>query len=849
WFIDQLQPGSPAYNLGYALRVRGTLDLRVLEQALAELVHRHETLRTVFPAARGTPVQRVREPQSVPVTIPTTDLRHLPMEAREAEVERLAREEALTPFELATGPLLRSRAVRLGSAEWGLFFTLHHIISDGWSRDVLVEEVSELYTSLHEGRTPSLRALPVQYGDYAVWQRRWFTGEVLQRQLDYWRGRLAGAPPMLELPTDRPRPQEHDARGASVGVSVPPAVTSGVRALARREGATLFMALLAAWQALLARYSGQADVIVGSPIAGRTRLETEGLIGFFVNTLMLRAEFADDPPFRTLLGRTREATLEAYAHQEIPFERLVEELAPERSLGHVPFVQAVLSLHEDGRRSLQLGGAEMESLGGGGGETTARFDLSLGIALDTEELGGSLVYRTALFDECTVERMVGHFVTLLEAVAADPGRRIGEVELLSPAERAQVLVQWNATERGYPRERCLHELFALQAARTPQALAVDAHDGRLSYAALERRANRIAHHLGSLGVGVEARVGVLLERGADTLAAVLGILKAGAAYVALDPSSPEERLRFTLADAGACAVLTHSGLARRLCAFGGPVVCLDQESQALERRPEAAPALALCPGNLALVVYTSGSTGTPKGVLVEHGGLVNYLAWFDREVLGAEGFALPWVSRLSFDAHVRQLFPPLLRGEPVWILPEETVTDPDRLLQALSTRERVSFGGVPSLWSALLERIRCAEGPRPQGLEAVLLGGEALSPELVERTFALFPELALWNHYGPTEATVNTTAARVRPGAPVRIGRPVANVRVYVLDREGSPVPPGIAGELFVAGRGVARGYLNRPEQTAERFVPDPFSGQAGARMYRSGDRARWRAGGELEYV
>ncbi|HEX2091740.1 MAG TPA: amino acid adenylation domain-containing protein, partial [Longimicrobiaceae bacterium] len=845
WFIEQLDPGNAAYVIPFALRLRGALDARALERSLGELVRRHEALRTTFAEVDGEPVQVVGTP--VPPPLPTVELRGMPEGERERLLLRLAGEDASRPFDLARGPLLRATLVRLGEAEWALLLALHHIVSDGGSVEVLVREASELYAAFTEGREPRLPPLPVQYADYAAWQRAWLTGETLERQLAWWRERLAGAPPTLELPTDRPRPAAATARGGSRRISLSPGTSAALEALARGAGATPFMALLAGWQALLGRWSGQEDVCVGTPVSGRGRSETEGVVGCFVNTLVLRADLSGDPPFHTLLGRVRETTLGAYAHQELPFERLVEALHPERTAGHTPLFQTVFSLDAGEGGELRLGTLETEPLERD--EEATRFDLSVVMRREGERLGGSLLFRSDLFDGATAERLLGHFARLLEAVAGDPERRLSQVELLAPEERRQILEEWNATEGAFPRERCVHELFARQARQTPDATAVVFEEQRLTYAELDRRADRLAHHLRALGVGPEARVGLLLERGAETVVSVLGILKAGGAYLALDPSTPDERLRFVLEDACACAVVTCAALADRLGGFRGARVRLDTDREAIERAPAGVPPGEVSAQSLAYVIYTSGSTGTPKGVLVEHRGLCNYLHWFDREVLGQCGFALPLVSRLSFDAHVRQLFPPLLRGEAVWVLPEETVADPGALLEALTTRERVSFGGVPSLWSALLERVRVGEGPKPEGLVAVLLGGEALGPELLERTLAAFPGVAVWNHYGPTEATVNTTAVRVEDPARVTLGRPIANLRVYLLDGRGSPVPVGVPGELYVGGAGVSRGYLGRPALTAERFVPDPFAGEPGARLYRSGDRARWLPTGELEYL
>ncbi len=842
WLVDRLEPGSAAYNVPFALRLRGALDVGALRASLEALVARHETLRTTFAEEGGEPVQVINA--AAPVALEVVEVED------EAAAERIAREEALRPFDLEAGPLLRATLLRLADDDHVLCFTLHHIVSDGWSMQVLVREVSALYGAASHGGSVVLPELPVQYADYAVWQRGWLAGEVLEEQIGFWKERLAGAPQLLEVPTDRPRAPGQGPLAQGHGFALSPALSAGLRALARREGATLFMALLAGWQALLSRYSGQEDLVVGTPIAGRTRRETEGLIGFFVNMLALRAELGGDPTWAELLGRVRQGALEAYDHAELPFERLVEELRLERSLTHSPLFQAIFSLDEeatvDGGGALSLGELGLEPFGTGG--EVSKFDLKLSAADREEGVSGALVYRTALFDAATAARMAGHLEVLLAAMVADPSARVGEVPLLSAAEREQVLEEWNATDAEIPRG-LVHERIAEQAVRTPDAPAVVSAGRTLTYAELEGDANRLAHHLRALGVGPDARVGFLLERSAETVVTVLGILKAGAAYVALDPAYPDERLRFMLADAGAALAVSNNALAERLAGFGGALVRLDADAEAISIRPDGAPESGAGPQSLAYVIYTSGSTGTPRGVLLEHRGLSNYLAWFDRAVLGEEGFALPMVSRLSFDAHVRQLFPPLLRGEAVWVLPEATVGDPEALLAALSTRERVSFGGVPSLWSAMLERIRGGESAKPAGLVAVLLGGEALPAELAERTFAEFPDVALWNHYGPTEATVNTTVARVRPGGRISIGRPIANVRVYLLDGHGAPVPVGAPGELHVGGVGVSRGYLGRPELTAERYLPDPFSGEAGARMYRSGDRVRWRGDGELEYV
>jgi amino acid adenylation domain-containing protein len=847
WVVDRLEPGSATYNMPYALRLRGALDVGALRGSLDALVERHETLRTVFAEQEGRPVQVIHPPALVALT--ELDLRDRPEAEREAAAERLAAEEGLFPFDLAQGPLLRSTLLRLGEQDHVLCFTLHHVVSDGWSMQVLVREVSALYAAFSRREKPRLPELPVQYADFAVWQREWLQGEVLEAQIGYWKTQLSGAPPLLEVPTDRPRGKGNSPHAARQHFEVPPETSRALRALSRREGTTLFMTVLAAWKSLLARYSGQDDLVVGSPIAGRNRREIEGLIGFFVNMLALRADLSGDPTWAELLGRVRETALAAYDHQELPFERLVEELAVERSLVHTPVFQVIYSLNRAGGREERLSLDEMRLEPFGRGAETTKFDLNLSVLDGEDWLAAALAYRTGLFDAETAARMAGHLEVILETMAAEPERRVSETSLLRGSERTQLLHDWNGADTGYTGELCIHELVLAQVQRTPEAPALRFEEWSLTYAELYAGASQLANRLRREGVGPDVRVGVCMEPAPEMVVAVLGVLLAGGAYLPLDPELPPERRAYMLGDAAPALLLTQAALAERMEGCSVPLLLVDAEAASLAGESAQAPQTGVDPDNLAYVIYTSGSTGTPKAVLVTHRGLSNYLAWFDRTVLGAEGFVLPLVSRISFDAHVRQLFPPLLRGEPVWVLPKEAATDPAALLAAISSHERVSFGGVPSLWSAMLDLVRSGEAPAPHGLVAVLLGGEALSPELAERTFAAFPEVALLNHYGPTEATVNTTVARVRPFEPVSIGRPVGNVRVYLLDAHGALVPVGVPGELYVGGAGVSRGYLGRPGLTAEKFVPDPFSGEPGARMYRSGDQVRWRVDGELEYV
>ncbi|HEV2149654.1 MAG TPA: amino acid adenylation domain-containing protein, partial [Longimicrobiaceae bacterium] len=844
WYVNQLEPDSPAYNMPHALRLRGRLDAGALRASLNELVRRHETLRTVFAEHDGAPVQLVRDP--APAALAELDLRRLPEAEREAEAVRLAEAEALRPFDLSRGPLLRSTLLRLADDDHVLLFTMHHVVSDGWSRGVLVREVSALYAAFSRGEEPRLPELPVQYADYAAWQREWFSAGVLAEQVGYWKDQLGGAPPLLEIPTDRPRSAGQSARGGTHRFTVPTAVSRGLRALSAREGTTLFMTLLAAWQALLGRYAGQADVVVGTPIAGRTQRETEGLIGFFVNMLALRADLSGDPTWTELLGRVRETALGAYDHQELPFERLVEELATERSLAHAPVFQVVFALNRAGARDdqLRLGEVEMEPFGGDA--EVAKFDLDLAIGDVGEELGGTLVYREALFEAGTVARMVGHLQVLLESMVADPGRRLTEVSLLSRSERARVLESWNATAADYP-PASLHELVSAQAARTPDRVAVVCSGEALIYADLEARADRLARHLRCLGVGPETRVGVCAERSAELVVALLAVLKAGGAYVPLDPSYPAERLAYMLEDSGVPVLLAQERLRERLPAHDAQVVCLDRNAgriMAGSAEPLPPPA---DPDALAYVIYTSGSTGRPKGAMNAHRGIVNRLLWMQAEYALTPHDVVLQKTPFSFDVSVWEFFWPLITGARLVLAKPEGHRDPAYLAGLIEREGVTTLHFVPPMLAAFLE---AGEPGRCGSLRRVMCSGEALPYELTERFREALPGAELHNLYGPTETAVDVTywACEPRERRVVPIGRPVANTRVFVLDGAGEPAPVGVPGELYLGGVQVGRGYLGRPELTAERFVPDPFGG-TGGRLYRTGDRARWTSAGELEYL
>jgi surfactin family lipopeptide synthetase A len=853
WFLDQLAPGGSAYNAPIAFRLEGPLDVAALEQSLNEIARRHETLRTTFTLSEEQPVQ-VIAPETI-VALPVADLQNYPESEREARAARLVGEEARRPFDLARGPLLRCLLWRLATEDHILLLTMHHIVSDGWSMGVLYRELSALYETFRQGKAPSLPELPIQYADFAVWQREWLRGEVLERQLSYWKRQLGGVQ-LLELPTDRPRSAVQSLRGTTQSFMLPKDLSEALNALSRKEGVTLFMTLLAAFQILLHRYTGQEDIAVGSPIANRTRSEIEGLIGFFVNTLVLRTDLSGSPSFRELLSRVRRAALDAYSHQDLPFEKLVEELNPERDPSRSPLFQVMFALQNAPMNLPILAGLNVSPVELGA--ETAKFDLTLSLKEAAGSLTATLEYNTDLFEHATISRMLGHFQTLLEGLVTNPDQRLSELPILTETERHQLLIEWNDTKRDYPKDKCIHELFEEQAERTPDAVAVivpsaasgHGEDEQLTYRELNRRANQLAHYLQRLGVGPEILVGLCVERSPEMVVGMLGILKAGGAYVPFDATYPKERLAFMLEDAQVSVLLTQQRARDRLPESQRRIVCLDTSWGKIAQENGSNPKTEVRERNLAYVIYTSGTTGIPNGVMVEHRSLVNYLRWFNEAPLSEKLGILPVTARPTFDASLKQLFAPLLKGGPVWLLPEEVVNQPAALLKTLTARLMAGLNCVPSLWKAMLDAIDSdQEFAPPESPSFLFLGGESFDKPLIDRTLATFRGMEIWNLYGPTEATANATAGRIFPDGAITLGRPIANMQVYILDAYLQPVPTGVAGELHIGGAGLARGYLNSPELTAEKFIPHPFSTEPDARLYKTGDLARYLPDGNIEFL
>ncbi len=849
WFLDRLVPNNPFYNMPAAVRLTGEVNLEVLEAAFNEIIRRHEALRTVFPEGEGQGIQEIQAHQTLPIHV--LNLQNLSAAEQEKQVERIITHEALRPFNLSTGPLLRISLLQLWETDYLLMLNMHHIISDGWSIGVLIQELGILYSAFFQGESSPLPELGIQYADFAHWQREWLQGENLEQQLAYWRQQLEGIS-MLNLPSDRPRPAVPSYRGKRYGFRLSQEVSQKLDALTQGEGVTLFMTLLAAFQTLLYRYSQQEDITVGSPIANRNRSEIEPLIGFFVNSLVLRTDLSGNPTFREVLARVKQVALGAYAHQDVPFEKLVEELHPERSLNHNPLFQVAFALQNAPMQGLELPGLTLspQPLEAG----TARFDLELHLWeqsstnpmwVDSREgISGFVIYSTDLFEESTIGRLVAHFQTLLEAIVANPDQRIGDLPLLSEAERHQLLVQWNQTQVDYPQELAVHQLVEIQAAEHPEKVALVCGNKTLTYGELNRRSNQLAHYLQKLGVGTEVAVGLCLDRTLEMAVAMLGILKAGGAYLPLDPSVPSSRLNRMLTEAKVPVLLTQQSSLSQFNRVICKIVCLDTDKALIERQPDENLSSSVTPNSLAYVIYTSGSTGEPKGVEIEQKSLLNLTYWHQQAFAVSASDRSTQVAGVAFDACGWEIWPYLTAGACIYIVDNETRRSPEKLRDWL-VENAITISFLPT---PLAEQVLQLKWPEQTPLRLLLTGGETLHQHpLPSHPFEVV------NNYGPTENTVVTTSGRVPVGngreiAP-GIGKAVANTQLYVCDRYFHPVPIGIPGELYIGGDGLARGYRHHPELTAEAFIRNPLQPEAGNFLYKTGDLVRYQPDGSLEFL
>jgi amino acid adenylation domain-containing protein len=851
WFLEQLDPGSTAYNLPLAIRLSGHLNVAALEQSLGEIIRRHEVLRTTFSTENNQTVQRITP--AAGFNLPEVDLSAMPQEQREAKAKRLASEEASRPFDLVIGPLLRVMLLKLSPEDHVLLLTIHHIVSDGWSLGILYREISVLYEAYLKGKLSPLSELPIQYADFAVWQREWLKGKNLEEQLIFWKKQLSDIT-NLELPTDHPRPSMQTFHGATHNVEFPHDVTEALKDLSRMEGTTLFMTLLAAFQCLLHRYTCQDDIVVGTPIANRNRAEIEGLIGFFVNTLVMRTDTSGDPVFLELLQRVRRVTLDAFAHQDLPFEKLVEELHLERDLSRSPLFQVMFALQNELHSTLYPPGLtqsrmEIEDM-------KTLFDLEFYLWETTEGLRGALEYNTDLFDAVTIERMAGHYQMMLEGIAANPDLRLSELPLLTETERQQILVEWNIDATDYPRDKCIHELFEEQVERTPDAVALIFEDKQLTYREVNNRANQLAHYLRKQGVGPEVFVGICEERSPELIVGLLGILKAGGAYVSLDPEYPQERLNLMLDDAGISVLLTHKRLSTLMPFYKGKLVGLDTDWKDISRESRGNPVARATPDNAVCLFYTSGSTGRPKGAIIQHRSLVH----FTMSVIAQYGIKasdrILQFSSTSFDASAEEIYPCLALGATLVLRTNDMLTASDFLKKC--DNWKLTVLSLPTAyWHVLTYSIETEDLKLPSSVRLIIIGGERARPEcLTQWQRHVGPRVKLLNTYGPTEATVVATLfdlthfTHVADWAKeVPIGRPLPGVRTYILDPHLQPVPIGVPGELHIGGSGIVRGYLNRPDVTSEKFIQDRFSNKPGDKMYKTGDLARYLSDGNIEFL
>ena len=846
WFLDQLEPGTAAYNISRAFRITGPLNIPILTRAFETMVQRHESLRTVFDSVDGEARQIVLSDAAV--QIPVVDLTDIPEHERGKRGLRIASEEGKKTFDLTQGPLLRAVLVRLSPEQHLLILVMHHIVTDGWSIAVLFRELTHCYEALSRGDEVNLPSLPLQYAEYAQLQREYMSGAVLEKQLGYWKGKLAGAQTILDLPTDRPRPQGHSWHGANEELRFDSGVLHELKALAKNEGGTLFMIALAAFQALLRRYTMQESILVGTPVAARNELEIENVIGLFANTLLFRADFSEHLSFRDLVRQVRAFALDAYVHQDLPFEKLVEELVPQRQVNTSPLFQVLFTFQNMPKQKLAISGLAMEELGFETG--IAKLDLAVEV-FEAEELIWQFEYNTDLFDQQTIRRMLGHFQNLVSGMIKNPDLPLAQIPLMSAQERHQVLTEWNRTEGSYP-QACIHELFELQVERSPQALAVVCQGSQLCYQELNERANQLAWYLRQRGVGPDVPVGICMERGLEMVVAVLAALKTGAAYVPVDPSSPVQRLEFVLREAGVGCVITDSASRKEFSSEGLSFVEIGSEKELIRGQSISNPGLPQSNDQRAYVMYTSGSSGGPKGVEGTHRGAVNRFAWMWQAYPFQPAEVCCQKTNLSFVDSVWEIFGPLLAGVPNVIVPQKVLQDPEELLRMLAHEEVTRIVLVPSLLRVLLDHTPNLAQRIPR-LKLWSISGEVLSVELAKRFLAAFPGATLLNIYGSSEVAADVTCHLVhemdQTAGSVAIGKPITNTQVYLVDEYSNPVPIGIRGQILVGGEGLALGYCNRPELTRERFLPNWLAPAQSPRLFKTGDLGRFRTDGEIDYL
>ncbi|MFZ5515906.1 MAG: amino acid adenylation domain-containing protein [Candidatus Zhuqueibacterota bacterium] len=838
WFLDQLEPNSAFYNIPTALRFKGKLNVPALEKSFAGIITRHESLRTTFQAFDGKPFQVIAA--ELPPPVEHIDFRHHPESEKEDLLHKLVYKEAQTPFDLSAGPLVRMKIAQLSEDEFAILVTMHHIISDGWSITVFIQEMAALYEAFSAGGESPLPSLTIQYPDFAHWQRQWLQGAVLDAQISFWKEQLAGCPPILELPTDRPRPAVQSFNGATLSQFLSGATLDALKKLSREQGCTLFITLLAAFKTLLHRYSGQTDICVGTPIASRNNVETEKLIGFFVNTLVMRSDLSDDPTFLEFMRHVRETALDAYAHQDVPFETVVEAVQPERNMSHSPLFQVMFVLQEARKASMELSDVTITALQTDSGN--AKFDLTLEVLEGADQMELSFEYNTDLFNAETIERMAAHFAHLVESIVADPEQRLSALPILSEAEKHRMLIEWNQTAAAYPDQSCVHEVFQQLAGTNPDAVAATYEAASLTYGELNKKANQLARNLLASGLKPEQFVGICMERSLDMVVGILATLKAGGAFVPLDPAYPSERLAYMISDSRLTILLSQERLKPALPENSARTIFLDSQGAEVFQGDDSNVNLPIVPENLAYMIYTSGSTGKPKGTMLQHRGMCNLAQAQQRAFDVTIGSRILQFSSLSFDASVWETVMALLNGSTLCLTQREHLASGQALWQVLR-EEKINTVTLPPSVAVIIP-----DEPLPD-LKVIITAGEKCTAELVSKWSNNGRKF--FNAYGPTETTVCASMLHVarhyRQGPP--IGRPIHNFQLYILDPKLNPTPVGVAGELHIGGVGLARGYFNRPDLTAEKFIADPFNRTPGARMYKSGDLARFLPDGNIEFL